>query len=609
MKNILFVFFIIIYSISAQTHVGGIINLNTTWAKANSPYTLDSNVQIDVNAEVTVEAGVTIIGNSKQIEIWGKFTAIGTNNERILFQNVVVRSGSSNTQCIIYLDYVEFQGGGPSLYTDGSSTGQLILTNSYLSKTQILYIKQNAYECFIEKNIFFDCAPIDIRFAKTKISIRNNTFYNRVGNSIQVVFLLFQLDIVIEKNSFFCKGKYAISFTSGSPFYPSDISNNYWNTVSDSEIDVMIWDHKDDLGISSTLNYKPILTSQDINTPAILKLTSFNNSESIKANTIQTITWQSWIITKIKLEYATSSTNPIWKTIVNSISGDAHSYQWTVPNDQSNDCILKISNADDAQMVYTNSSTFSITAPSSCTLTVTSTNGTVTKNPDQANYNYGTSVTLTATPSAGYLFVNWTGDATGSTNPLTLTMNGNKSITANFARDTFTVTLSANPKSGGTVTGDGTYDFNSTVTVVATAKNIPGSKFLFTNWTENGNEVSKSGSYSFAITGDRNLVANFQDITSVEIGNGIPKSYTLLQNYPNPFNSSTNIQFSIPKESFVLLKVYDVLGNEIETLVNQNLPSGTYDMNFDASKLNNGVYFYRLQADGFVQTRKMILLK
>ncbi len=91
--------------------------------------------------------------------------------------------------------------------------------------------------------------------------------------------------------------------------------------------------------------------------------------------------------------------------------------------------------------------------------------------------------------------------------------------------------------------------------------------------------------------------------------NSIPKEYALAQNYPNPFNPSTNIKYSIPEASFVQLKVYDILGNEVATLVNEEQNIGNYNIEFNASALPSGVYFYRIQAGSFVDTKKMLLLK
>jgi hypothetical protein len=98
----------------------------------------------------------------------------------------------------------------------------------------------------------------------------------------------------------------------------------------------------------------------------------------------------------------------------------------------------------------------------------------------------------------------------------------------------------------------------------------------------------------------------------VSVGNEkteTPSKYALHQNYPNPFNPATRISFSIPKQEFVTLKVYNSLGKEIETLVNKKLNAGNYDINFNAGSLPSGVYFYRLITESYSETKKMIILK
>ena len=97
--------------------------------------------------------------------------------------------------------------------------------------------------------------------------------------------------------------------------------------------------------------------------------------------------------------------------------------------------------------------------------------------------------------------------------------------------------------------------------------------------------------------------------TSVEQISGLPEDYSLSQNYPNPFNPTTNIEYSIPSESFVELKVYDVLGNEIASLVNEQQQAGVYRADFTADNLPSGMYFARLTANEFTEVVKMILLK
>ncbi len=100
------------------------------------------------------------------------------------------------------------------------------------------------------------------------------------------------------------------------------------------------------------------------------------------------------------------------------------------------------------------------------------------------------------------------------------------------------------------------------------------------------------------------------EITSVaENENSIPTTFSLDQNYPNPFNPSTRISWQSPISSHQTLKVYDVLGNEVATLVDDFRGAGRYEINFDASGLSSGIYFYKLQAGNFIETRKMILMK
>jgi hypothetical protein len=98
--------------------------------------------------------------------------------------------------------------------------------------------------------------------------------------------------------------------------------------------------------------------------------------------------------------------------------------------------------------------------------------------------------------------------------------------------------------------------------------------------------------------------------TAVEYSNGdIPKTFTLFANYPNPFNPSTKIRYAIPQNSFITLKVFDLRGREIVTLVNEKKALGNYEVTFNASNLSSGIYFYRMQTKDFSETRKMILLR
>jgi len=90
---------------------------------------------------------------------------------------------------------------------------------------------------------------------------------------------------------------------------------------------------------------------------------------------------------------------------------------------------------------------------------------------------------------------------------------------------------------------------------------------------------------------------------------GTANAYILEQNYPNPFNPTTTIQFSVPKQSFVTLRIYDILGKNIMKLVDDELQPGEYKINFDADNLSSGIYFYQLNSSEFVSVRKMMLIR
>jgi len=98
-------------------------------------------------------------------------------------------------------------------------------------------------------------------------------------------------------------------------------------------------------------------------------------------------------------------------------------------------------------------------------------------------------------------------------------------------------------------------------------------------------------------------------LVSVEEDGRQPSVFSLEQNYPNPFNPSTTIKFNIPEQEFVTLKIYDVMGNEVAVLLNEEKQAGSHSIDFDASRLASGTYFYKLQAGNNIETKKMILLK
>ncbi len=125
--------------------------------------------------------------------------------------------------------------------------------------------------------------------------------------------------------------------------------------------------------------------------------------------------------------------------------------------------------------------------------------------------------------------------------------------------------------------------------------------------------VHSLGGCPFTLGGTSTYVHNIGiDVTGPTsvIGNPvIPEKYSLEQNYPNPFNPVTNIKYNIPKSTFITLKVFDMMGKEVQTLINEYKNAGSYDIRFDGSNLSSGIYYYRFLAGDYTESRSMVLIK
>jgi len=140
----------------------------------------------------------------------------------------------------------------------------------------------------------------------------------------------------------------------------------------------------------------------------------------------------------------------------------------------------------------------------------------------------------------------------------------------------------------------------SSVDVMIYVHSIPGTGYL----TVRTEKVSDPNEYI-----NVNFGCSYNPLGINQISSEIPSGFELYQNYPNPFNPMTNVKFQIPKSGVVDLKIYDILGNEIETLINRQLNPGTYEVSFNASRYPSGIYFYKMRYGNITESRKMILLK
>jgi len=148
-----------------------------------------------------------------------------------------------------------------------------------------------------------------------------------------------------------------------------------------------------------------------------------------------------------------------------------------------------------------------------------------------------------------------------------------------------------------------TFASGTSVTITA----VPDSANQFVEWQ--GDVTGTDNPATITVDGIKNVTAVFSSATDVDDELSIPVEYSLNQNYPNPFNPSTTISFSLMQRGFTSLVIYDALGRKIATLINGEINVGKHSVNFDASNLVSGLYFYQIKSGNFVATKKMMLLK
>lgn len=174
--------------------------------------------------------------------------------------------------------------------------------------------------------------------------------------------------------------------------------------------------------------------------------------------------------------------------------------------------------------------------------------------------------------------------------------------------------FSPTPSASHMISSIGVYTWESTTQMVADVQHWLDNPSDNHGWVILGNETvaptaKRFGTRENAIAGARpRLSVNFV-LTGVDEMEEVPNQFTLEQNYPNPFNPSTTIRFALPKSAYVTLKVFNLVGQEVATLVDGEKLAGEYALEWRAGGLTSGVYFYRLQASEFISSKKLILLK
>ena len=286
-----------------------------------------------------------------------------------------------------------------------------------------------------------------------------------------------------------------------------------------------------------------------------ITITSPNGGENWQVRTNHFITWNNSNVEFIDIELTTNNgTN--WSSIVDNYLAATGYYLWTIPNTPSTQCRVRISNTANFNITDLSDELFNITENIIISLLV---------------------------PNGGEIWIQ------GSTENISWTSENVISVK---------IELSINNGASWSTITDST-----------------ASTGIY-SWLVNASQTSNQALIRISDLTNGNILDQSDDVFTIDIApavdeefSGIPDSYKLLQNYPNPFNPSTTIYYGLPVEASVKITIYDVLGNEVMVYSEKKQEAGYHRVEFDATVLPSGIYFYRLQAGNFAETKKMVLMK
>ena len=611
--SILSIIILIVQMSFGQTTINDNANISGNWTVANSPYIIAGRAIVPNGQTLTIEPGVEIrlksststmpswfnysSGNVGVIRVQGEITANGTVSNPIIFTRnnsgfwgtILIdensSSASSFSHCII--EYAKESRNVTGISSIISFNGGITVYKSFIS------INQNEFR---NNNI----NGLYIREVTNSFEFSNNTIYNNETNGVVIEESTANgINNIFYNNSNSASGQVSAIRSSNSTVYL--VGNLIYNN--------------DDFGIFTTNGGNHYIVNNTI----------FGNSQGIRVeNGANTFIYNS-IIQDNTLNFATSSVGGATVEMQYSLTNDA-TFPTNVTNISSNllgsDALFTNSGANDFSLQTTspaidkgNPITTGLNIPATDILGNTRvdnsivdigaiefqhpvTNYTITtsSNPSIGGntsgggiFVSGSNVTVSATPNTGYTFINWTENGTVvSTNAnYSFIISSNRNLVANFETINFTITTSSNPTIGGNTSGGGIIASGSNVTVSAT----PNTGYTFINWTENGTVVSTNANYSFIISSNRNLVANFEFTLSVS-GNEMEDNKLVV--FPNP----TKGQIEIKTSEFSSVEIYDVFGKFILR---------SFENIIDLSTLPSGIYFVNVNSiKGLVSTKRII---
>jgi len=324
-------------------------------------------------------------------------------------------------------------------------------------------------------------------------------------------------------------------------FLSSPGSNSYGNMITYAAVE--------NISPSDSIMTADIKISE----PAVyLQVISPNGGETWQGDSEKIIEWASNGVDNVSIELSIDG-GANWQLLQTNYDAETNVYTFVVPNTPSENCLVRLLDESNNELVDQSNSPFKITAAPDINL---------------------------LSPNGGEVF------NVGDQIQILWNSESVSSVRIQYSIDNGSNWLSVTP----ITSSDGIHNW--------TVPNKPSDQCL----------IKITEIPSGIVIDQSDAVFTINSVVSVEKEN-LPDKYDLMQNYPNPFNPSTSIEYTVPSNEYVSLKVYDILGNEIVTLVNQQKEAGKYKVEFDASSISSGIYYYKIQAGNFIQVRKMILLK
>jgi len=369
-------------------------------------------------------------------------------------------------------------------------------------------------------------------------------------------------------------------------------------------------------------------------------VTSPNGGEALTSGTSVNITWtaaDNAAVTTVDLELSRTGAAGPYQSIATGIANSG-TFSWLVTLPATTQALVRVTAHDAAGHATqdVSNAVFSIAAPIQRTLTLSLIGGgTVTKSPNQATYDDGSTVQLTANPGTGWAFSAWSGGLVSTSNPASVVMNANKSVTATFL-DVAPPTMTLTSPNGGEVLGDGLhFKIHWTATDNGAVRNVD---FELSRtgaggpWQAVATGASNNGTFDWVVTLPATSHAliratahdttghSAQDVSNAEfsitggvgVGDDVPTAFALSPLSPNPVRAGARFQLALPSAAHVRLSVYDLQGRERVVLADDLFPAGRHSMDGAAitgAGLDSGLYFLRMTAPGTSLVQRFLVTR